>query len=197
MRVLEQSEIKLDLDDLDTRTYHARKIEPRSSGLHLSAVIRAMLQASGKLKSYGDDSLSEEFPLRMAVGMAWEDFAVTLYEEMIWQPGECCKDGIYASPDGISPVDGTTHLEEFKATWKSMHTRTDITQELGWMWQLMGYCHMLKLTRARLHVLWVNGNYRGSGPMYVRYTIQFTERELKSFWAQVLNNRENCTHEKH
>lgn len=202
----------------------------RSNGVHLSGVIKYVLTTSGMLTP---DDITDEMPLRMCVGMAWEDWAVGLWPEMEWQPGECLLDGISGSPDGLSESRaeeiprfqsggmskssragqniykgvsiGIKHnraigarLEEFKATWKSSFPRQDITKERIWMWQMAGYCKMMGLSEARLHVLWINGDYRPPSPKYMTYTLRFTQEELDRFWTNViLKNKESATPETH
>jgi hypothetical protein len=142
--------------------------------------------------------------------MAWENWLIGLEvnKGIRWQPGEWERDGVYGTPDGVGEclvpdIDlgdlartGTRSkkvpcLEEFKLTWKSLGKRRDITKELGWMWQLMGNCYVLGLQVARLHVCWVNGEY-GEGyfgmpaPVYMRYTIRFSEGEMEAFWDKVV-----------
>jgi len=130
-------------------------------------------------------------PVRMAVGMAWEEWAVGLWPKTFqWQPGECKRDGIIGSPDGKMPRvgGGNWQLEEFKCTWKSLHKYRDILAPLNrlWIWQMAGYCAMMGLTYARLHVMWVNGDYRPPSPVYRTYLLRFTEQELEEFWRNVV-----------
>jgi hypothetical protein len=173
----------------------------RSSGVHLSGVIRYVLTTAGLLTPEDAD---EFMPLRMAVGMAWEAFVVGLWPDLIWQPGECAKDGVIGSPDGVTG----DCLEEFKATWKSRLERGEykghvppprkICEQRAWMLQVGGYCHMMGLTKARLHVLWVMGDYRGSGPQYCTYVVQFGQDELERMWKNmILPNIKGATPETH
>lgn len=211
-RLIEETEIHIEWTDIDKLVPKERVYTgARSSGVHLSGVIKYVLTTAGLLDA---DDLTDIMPLRMAVGMAWEAFAVGLWPDLIWQPGECRRDGIVGSPDGISRVPVGAFppqemvLEEFKATWKSRLERSEargvrppdrkITDQRMWMLQLAGYCHMLGLTRARLHVLWVNGDYRQSGPQYFTYLIEFTPQELERTWNNmILPNIEGAVVEEH
>lgn len=209
-KLIKETEIHLEWTDIDAMTHKERVYTgPRSSGIHLSGVIKYVLEAAGLLDA---DDLTDIMPLRMAVGMAWEAFAVQLWPGLVWQPGECSRDGIVGSPDGItgdSLEERTGNcLEEFKATWKSRLERSEakgvrppdrkITEQRMWMLQLAGYCHMMKLNRARLHVMWVMGDYRGSGPQYFTYLIEFTQAELERTWNNmILPNVEGATPEQH
>jgi len=189
-KLIEEREIRLEWTDIDALVEKKRQSSmKRSSGVHLSGVIRYVLTSAGLLTP---DDVTDEMPLRMAVGMAWEAFAVGLWPEMIWQPGECARDGVIGSPDGVT---GDV-LEEFKATWKSRLEKCEekgvrpppknILEQRSWMLQIGGYLHMLSLNQARLHVLWVNGDYRQSGPQYFMYLIEFEKRELERMWANLI-----------
>lgn len=208
-KLITETEIKLEWTDIDAIAPKERVYTgPRSSGVHLSGVIKYVLQTAGLLDP---DDLTDIMPLRMAVGMAWEAFVVGLWPNLVWQPGEVSRDGIVGSPDGITPAreaDDVSCLEEFKATWKSRLEKSEtkgvrppdrkITEQRMWMLQLCGYCHMMGLTRARLHVLYVNGDYRQSGPQYFTYLIEFSQTELERVWNNmILPNIEGAVAEEH
>lgn len=185
-KLLQEVEIQLEFADMGRMKPKVKVYDgPRSPGVHLSGVIKYLLVSAGLLEA---DELGEMMPLRMAVGMAWEAYVVQLWPNFIWQPGELCKDNIYGSPDGITG----DCLEEVKATWMSRMERGNppqakrIIDHKRWMLQLAGYCHMLGLTRARLHVLWINGDYRGSGPQYYTYLIEFSQEELTRIWNNMI-----------
>lgn len=194
--LIQESEIRIEWTDIDGRVAKKKPkgSSVRSSGVHLSGVIRSCLMATGDLAEA--EIRTEEMPLRMAIGMAWEDWAVGLWPKLQWQPGECCMDGVFGSPDGITwPV-----LEEFKATWKSRRTYGNVVDQKLWMWQLAGYCKMLGVTKARMHILWVCGDYKQGPPtpVYVTYTIQFTQQEIDQFWTNVvLKNKDSAPKEEH
>lgn len=198
--LISENEIRLEWPDVNEWGLRTHKIHKRSKGVHLSGVIKYVLTTSGLLAADEEEQASAgDVPslalsarlLRMFVGMCWEAGVVGLWPEIDWQPGQVALDGVTGSPDGITR--STKTLEEFKATWKSSHTRPDITKEKLWMWQLMGYCKMLGLLRARLHVLWLNGSYRPPSPRYVTYLIEFTQAELDKFWANVIvKNKEHA-----
>jgi hypothetical protein len=204
-KLISETEIKLEWTDIEAMVPKVRVDSgKRSSGVHLSGVIKYVLTTAGLLDP---DDITDEMPLRMAVGMAWEAFVVGLWPDLIWQPGEVCQDDIYGSPDGITPimdensaperiVTGRHQLEEFKATWRSRLEKSElkgirppdrkITEQRAWMLQVGGYCHMMGLRRARLHVLWIMGDYRGSGPQYFTYLVEFSDSELERVWKNML-----------
>lgn len=196
-KLLEEKQVKLDREDLVkwTQVLQPKNVKKRSSGVHLSGVIKAVLQATGQMKFWPE---TEEISLNLAMGLAWENWIVGLYPDLIWQPGEMCKDGIYGSPDGITP--DIPQLEEFKCTWKSRHNFGTILDQKAWMWQLQGYLAMLGTPwyQARIHVFFVNGDYRPPTPEYFTYVIEFTSTELDQFWTRVIvPNKDRAKAEEH
>lgn len=208
--------------DLTTMTPVATvKVQPRSKGVHLSGVLRAVAIKLGKLDAkYGDDPISDkEMKLRMALGLAWEDFmARTLIPTgMVWQPGEQCVDGIYFTPDGITPWgqwipnkdrfvrerlrdgwkarSGVGIVEEFKVTWGS--SRYGLSDAWLYLSQVQAECNCYKTFHARLHILYVNGNYDrvSEVPQLVTYWLQFTREECEGTWRMVTRNRAVATPE--
>jgi hypothetical protein len=239
MQVLERQEIRLvesDLIAVESELYRKGLPEPkvRSAGVHVSTILKYIALATGELRftcpycqvvaklkcskcglpyQWGatgvQEDFEEEFPLRMAVGMAWELWAQGIWPDLLWQPGEIERDGIVGSPDGLTsefyvPLgNGAVHdfgvglLEEFKFTWKSSRNRHDAIQgEWLWMRQLMSYCAMWGLKYARLHVLWANGSYDwkggNSGPVYNTYLIGFSGQELERHWSMMISNKEKA-----
>lgn len=185
-KLIQETEIKLEWGDLEKRVTKTKASRgARSSGIHLSGIIKPTLQEAGLLDVYEE---SDEMPLVVMLGMFFEEGIVTLYPDMIWQPGEVSLDGIVGSPDGLTP--GSPYLlEEFKFTKKSYRRGQGdaILGEKMWMWQISGYLHMMKLTQARLHVLWDCGDYKERRmPIYSTYLLGFTEEELARFWKNVI-----------
>jgi hypothetical protein len=59
-----------------------------------------------------------------------------------------------------------------------------------WLSQTKSYCALVpgvKCLRAYLHVFYVMGNYRGSGPEYRRYRLDFTQAEIDANWRLLCN----------
>lgn len=146
--------------------------------------------------------------LRMLVGLAWDEYYIPRIlgpQGVLSHPGEVCIDDVYGTPDGESiSVIITSNLgnrlvvHEIKATWKSVNTVTDekgnITlNESTWMWmaQIKAYCKALKTLHARLHVLFICGDYSRPirptlGPVANEpscWEIEFTQKEVDDNWA--------------
>lgn len=198
MRLIQETELKIEWRDVLGRAYKEKLgSETRSSGVHLSGIIQYCLDLGHR-----EDEDPDEMPLCMAVGLAWESWSVGLFPNVVWQPGEEELDGVYGTPDGLSALDieGSTEIvvEEWKCSWKSKHTHGDILQERIWIWQLQGLCVLTGLRHARIHVLFLNGNYRPPKPCYMTYLIEFTQAELDKFWSNiVLANRDRAIPEIH
>jgi hypothetical protein len=202
--ILEETKISLERVDLRQRSPIARPVtkrghlaEPsRFSGIHLSGILRYIALESGLMRALADLD-EEEMPLRMALGLAWEEFAVSLYPEIDWQPGELIEQGIAMTCDGISsmwsPLPAPAPcLEEFKLTWKKIRNGADFLDEWYWMHQGRGYLWGYGFTLCRWHVCFVNGDYRGSGPIYMRYLVQFSDEEIAKTGKMLLANKERA-----
>lgn len=166
MRVLETVEIQPEWSDLDNLTYHARPEPVRSPGVHVSDVLRHVA-IQGRM--YTEEDRADEMPLRILLGLAFEEMAARLYEDMWWQPGEMSWDGIAGSPDGITQIvyeaeemiglpDRRGHyaawcVDEFKYTGKSQRVKGGKADELKdirteWMWMQQGMSYVNLLRRA-------------------------------------------------
>lgn len=157
----------------------------RSRGHHLSGIIRAIALQLKILAPGSGDGFT-----KMAAGLAWEEWVIPrLHQNILKHPGEFLKDGIYMSPDGLSiDDDGEVRVHEFKFTWKSAAKQTD--QEWMWMAQAKAYCLAAGTNRASMHVYYVNGDYRNSGPIYRIEDHIFSNRELEENWRTILRGRE-------
>src|ERR1043166_5112485 len=120
-KLLEETEIRLELADLARMTplhkptRNGVVVEPaRSEGVHLSDILRYIAVKSHMLKP--GEPLEDEYPLRMALGLAWEWFCFALYPSVCHQPGEIEVDRVFMSPDGFADDIGP-QIEEAKATW--------------------------------------------------------------------------------
>lgn len=203
-KLLEETTIDLDRADLLSRSPIARPvssrgrlIEPvRTKGIHLSGVLRYVAIESGLMKVA--ESIQEELlPLRMALGLAWEEFAVSLYPEIHWQPGEISPEGIAMTCDGHSYSEDQGHfrlcLEEFKLTWKKVRTGDELLRdEWYWMQQGRGYCWGYDARLIHWHVCYVNGDYRGSGPIYKRYLVELSDQDVESTRSLIFKNKDRA-----
>lgn len=172
----------------------------RTPGLHVSQIIKSIcVELDPKRFSQENERLPWE---RFETGFTFErvlEMAIQARRANIFRPGEIEKDGIIMSPDGID-LDSTAFLfntifipgwddcvlEEYKFTWMSSNEAPTASKFLHWFWQMKAYCYALQTLRARLRVMFVNGDYRGSGPQYRVWDVLFTEAELIDNWQMLL-----------
>jgi hypothetical protein len=111
---------------------------------------------------------------------------------------------IYMSPDGISLIDGAAYphlfrkcgnfLHEFKFTKKSSRDFVDLLNQqspktLMWQWQIQCYCMAMGTLAAKLHVMFINGDYSRKEPEpgtssapYEIFRGEFTEEDIEKNW---------------
>jgi hypothetical protein len=215
VKLLCEQEIRLTPEMMLRRTYRKAPNHPRTSGVHVQAVNKYLGIAAGKLSdSDADDYPFERFsdahyPLLPAIGVVWEELRASMYgeDDLIWQPGELERDGIYGTPDGllippavilpgVSRVAGqvlamlnTFANWECKATTKKLQPITSC-----WMYMKQGlsYCAMSGHRHVLYDVLWLCGDY--SRPIQPRGTsslVEFTDQEVEGWWAVVVKNKGN------
>ncbi len=183
------------LDATYTRTGHGRV-----SGVHVSGLVRAVLEAQGKAL---ESPPGEQEYVRMQAGFLWEnalEWAFKEYmgiERKVKKQLAVEKDGVHGTPDGL---DGDV-LEEYKCTWKSLKKWNEDPEENFdyWFMQVKAYLHMLGKNTVRFFVFFVNGDYKwdkGVGPRIVRTTeFTFTDAELEDNWAMLLAHRPKAKEE--
>lgn len=201
MKILEETEVRLERADLLSRSPISRPITKkgrlyqaaRTPGIHLSGILHYIAIESGMRKVI-EQMDEDELPLRMAMGLAWEEFAASLYPAMLWQPGEVSYEDVLMTCDGHSfDANDVFSLEEFKLTWKKRKDGAAFCrEEWYWLQQARGYCWGYGADTVRFHVCYVMGDYRGAGPVYMRYVIQFTENEINTSAKMLVANRERA-----
>jgi hypothetical protein len=168
----------------------------RSPGLHLSDIIRSLLhQIDPKTypERYRPDlaSLDASTLIRFEAGFLFERlFGVAMAERLasrftngeVAVQREVTRDDIIMTPD---IYDGLA-VTDTKLTWKSSRGAPSDRKFAAWWWQLKSYCHAYGTHIGRLEVLFVNGDYRGSGPQWLAWEAQFSEDELQANWRMVL-----------
>lgn len=182
----------------------------RSSGIHLSAVLRAIALQIGTLKASGqdlDEMIDTTSPdcvgtsgtlMRLCIGYAWEDWIFSKLINVVHQPGELSLDGIHGTPDGIEfSESGDITLHEGKATFKS--SKGGIPEM--WKWQAASYLKMLQAKWKEecrtviFHPLYIRGDYQGIDPQYLPTEIIFEQAEIESVWDMVKRNKHLATPE--
>jgi hypothetical protein len=159
---------------------------PRSPGLHVSQVLKSIL-VKLEPERFGGEMDWTKIELGFAVE-ALIEHAFRDRQQDILRLGELWKDEIAGTPDGMSFHDGTLIIHEIKCTWMSSTDCPDHKKFAHWIWQIKSYCHMAETCHARLHVFFVNGNYKDSrSPEYKEWDLLFSPSELEENWMMVLN----------
>ena len=176
---------------------------PRTRGTHASGLIRSIAAHMGVLKAEWVDDPDDigdvreindpTAILRICIGLAWEDFYIRhilLKEGVVKHPGEMTVDGIHMTPDGES-VDviitpkrhSVLTIHEVKATYKSIKTVGDFTNQWMWLAQGKAYCKGAKTRYCKFHVLHLCGDYKMPiKPVAQCWNIEFTQQEVDENW---------------
>lgn len=190
--------------------------EDRSGGLHLSEIIKSIMQDL-EPKRYGvrgqAQVIDHTTELRFESGFTFEEMmehAFAARRVDVIRPGEVELDGISGSPDGLNmSAVPEPRVVETKFTWKSMRgtpwpcedhkapmafcsacgPQEWDTKHIAWLMQMKGYCHMLNITGAELWALFVNGDYQPAGsPVLRAWVFEWTREELAEQWAYFLQH---------
>lgn len=166
-------------------------------------VINARFQASR-----GEDivRLYPAVICRVAVGLAWEQFYGRQQDINFHGIGELARYGIIGTPDGLEFDDEGAIIHELKATWKSSRDDREepqerLLREYYWTAQVASYAALSTVgeidvsnpglvTRGMLHVIYLNGNYRGSGPQLKVYQITYRPEEIVANWRMLMTKAE-------
>lgn len=161
---------------------------PRAQGLHLTSIIKHIQDQINPYKSGG----FQHRDATMEMGFIWEDLLSYVQgDRMGKRLNDIQCEGVYCNPDGLGydPKDGKSPVvEEYKCTWRSIKKLP--TEDARWMMQVKAYCYVLKVRVAVMHILYVMGDYKGSGPMPKSYRIEFTQREIDDNWNVIQDHKQ-------
>lgn len=191
---------------------------PRTAGVHVSGLIRGKAAQTGILSRkwvdpedislvevVGDgarwwQTLDRDSQVRMAIGMAWEQWYLPQLQGVTYQPGERCVEGVYMTIDGesldtIITVRNTQKVvlavHEVKTTSKSINTVANLTDPIkNWMWltQTKAYCKACKSRVCYLHVLFLYGDYSyPMRPQLLVWRIEYEQWEIDEAWQLLLD----------
>lgn len=174
-------------DTLDDLALAASAGDVRSPGLHLSQIIRSIMRTMDP-ETYKEGPVNPlytdpGFTFERVLEMAWSSRMADLF-----RPGEFELDGITGSPDYVDFRSGNVVLVESKMTEMSMKGCPTETKFKKWLWQIAGYCKMLDTRYARLHVLFLRGDYKAVRRAYKVYEIEWTPAELDHTWAMLVQH---------
>ncbi len=197
MEILDAKRIVLTPERMANRVQRPWPQTERTKNVyHVQAINKVLGVAAGKLTSDESDAFPFDkftdtfYPMQPALGVAWEEFFASFYaeDELIWQPGEMSRDGIYGNPDGI--------LLREEALWECKQTTKKICsiQDM-WMYlkQGMAYCAISGFRRVRYDVCFLLGDYkRPYTAEGISSLVQFSESEIESWWSVMLNNKDKA-----
>jgi hypothetical protein len=209
--LLERTEIGLEQLDVANRTLQLKhnkntgkiEIPARSSGIHMSGILRPLGIAAKELKDWDRDGDGDDktIPGLWTLGNAWEEYCASLYPDMDYQPGEVECDGIFMTCDGINVIGNNAIIEEFKFTTKKPRIEQEFLDEWMYMHQGRAYCYGYgdrgsAIRLVRWHVMHIPG-WKYGPPTYWRYLVEFTEKEIRQTWAMLVNNKDAAEKETH
>jgi hypothetical protein len=161
---------------------------PRSSGVHVSTLIKAICAQLEPERFGGEmdwNKIELGFSVERAIERAWAERRIDVV-----RLGEIEKDGIAGSPDGLSVEAGELVIEEIKCTWMSNRDCPEGKKFWHWLAQIKAYCYLADTLRARLHVLFVNGDYaQHREPTYCSWDLHFHQGELDENWMMLRNQK--------
>lgn len=160
----------------------------RSEGVHLTDVIRdLMVTAQMQRTASGSFWLQGDLEMAGEVGFMWEEvLSRALKDRLPCRIGEVELDGITMSPDGIEVVDGESILSEYKVAWAS--SRKEPTENFKWMAQVKGYCKALGMSKVKMYILYLNGDWKPPKPQYKCFLISFSQLEIDEGWEMILGH---------
>jgi hypothetical protein len=207
MEIISSQEYALDREDAGAFLFAS---DDRPVGVHLSQVLHGIEQATGKRRDSKriedmDKRERAEFFARTEMGFIWEEMASRYFKPRMllrrsaevrdYEPQPSCwHDGIWLTPDGIDCDEDPCVLDEFKATtmsigrmFRALQNGPEGIETEFWRWcaQIKGYLRATGLVRARLFVLWMVGDWAGSGPRVTTHLLEWTEEEINANWRMV------------
>lgn len=162
--------------------------DPRS---HVSYIVRDLCLKLGHFESSDDPNPN---PNLMELGSTFEDLVADKLAERYARndpdryarPGELELDGLIGTMDLMDMFDWA--VIEVKLT--KMSSRHDIESDKFWKYwvQLQAYCKMIGTRRGRLHIGFINGDYRGLEVDYQVWEDEFTDDELNANWRMLVSH---------
>lgn len=166
----------------------------RSPGLHASDLYGSFYKKFDPKRYDKRDKDGNPTPMdyvKMSLGTSFEEMLERALAERLLgeRPGEFVSDeGIIYSPDYLFFEPTEIILGEFKCSWYSSKNAPFDPKFDKWMTQIKLYSYWLQLTKARLYVLFVNGDYKPPSPILLSWVIEFTPRELTDEYNMIMRH---------
>lgn len=180
----------------------------RSSGIHLSSIIKDRLITAGvSRKTVGRPFTREEQHLLFERGFLWERMVAEFTETQEWisrqideaasqhfaagfaetdrvliRPGECMMDGIYMTPDALNMAEYA--IEEYKATAIRAKNFDIEARRQEWLWQACSYAKVFGMNKAIFRIWHVSDN------CITPILVEWTHEEVDENWRQIREHYE-------
>jgi len=157
--------------------------------MHVSTLIKAICKSLEPERFGGElnhNRIELGFTVEAMIEEAWRARRIDVV-----RPGEIEKDGISGSPDGLTydPERGVI-VEEIKCTWMSMKGCPHDKKFWHWFAQIKAYCYLTDALHGRLHVFFVNGDYRDHRePHFCSWDLEFHRGEIDENWMMLTNQK--------
>jgi len=162
-----------------------RQSHRRSAGVHLSQIIHDLEETLYPERF--KNTASWDLSAAAQAGVFWELVLEQAYADMFaLDVGEIERDGIMMTPDGVNFDDEGAYVEEYKLTWKS--SSHDPIGVFKYRMQGLGYCKGLGLTRVLYRIMHLMGDYKGSGPQYRVWMVEWEQWEIDEAWDSLLSH---------
>lgn len=167
----------------------------RSPGVHASDLYNALFQEIDAARyDKRDPATGDPLPpdaTKMELGISFEEVLERVLAERLFGLAERLgefrsPENVIYTPDHLFYDQPELELGEFKCTWYSAKYAPLDKRFDKWWCQMKLYAYWLKIRRARLYALFVNGDYKPPTPQLLAWRVQFTERELEANYQMVM-----------
>ena len=160
----------------------------RTEGQHISPLITQLQVQLGHFDPQDKDNIAAVFELGNALEHAIVERLALDNPDRYFRPGELMRDNLIGTPDLFDLCDDDD--TEIKLTYASTKHGPGSKKFFGYETQMKAYCHMAGFTKSKLHVCFVNGNYKWGdpnwGPIWRTWRYEFSQMELEANWKMLL-----------
>jgi hypothetical protein len=157
------------------------RTDPREPGLHCSQIVNDMLRTAYPSKYGRPEAYAGQRIAYQEIGNVIEDVLGEGLRRRLFRfekPKPRRHLGVWCSPDGWDARTRTIH--EIKATWVSARDFANSVKCMGYVWQGLRYVDAWDARRLRLHVVFLNGDYKPPSPWLPReFAVWFTRATIE------------------
>lgn len=172
------------------QSQHAIDDARRPSGLHLSDIVFDYIKTAHP-NWYKHEMEEERKRALFELGNTFEDvIAAGLRQTLGFEKPEPRKiDGVWMSPDGYRA--DRSLIDEIKLTWCSAKDGLAHPKLKKYLMQTLAYMYGWKAERARIHVFYVNGDWRPPLPRPHTYLILPTQEDILHNWFMLTTHAQD------